>query len=301
MNVQDYKCIWSCHLRQMTRNAAPGLYAHCIAGPAAGRNGAEAWQPHGSVSWRAAEVPQQWRDSDGSAHVDDLALVVLQQPLGRSLGWFGVSGASSDSDGARTQGGGRDGGSRDSASRDSASNSGRSSTYVEVDVAGYPDDRENGSMWLQQGCRLSLCGTAAERPAPATAAVQQQQGCAQAQAGSLAYHNCKTRGGFSGAPLWLPPQPSAGDGRVGPPVAAQRQAPPQAQPQLAMPGSNGSSNGAVEGVWPAAVAAAMHVAGEERTRRNVDGSVQKQSLGVALVFNDRHASWLREAVQRHAC
>jgi hypothetical protein len=81
----------------------------------------------------------------------------------------------------------------------------------------------------------------------------------------LTYHDCQTRGGFSGAPLYYLP----------------------------------ASGGNVEG--SGAVAVGMHVAGSTHTRQYPDGSVRQRSSGIALAFDYARTTWLCDAVAKHAC
>ncbi|KAG2430795.1 hypothetical protein HXX76_009771 [Chlamydomonas incerta] len=211
--------------------------AHCVYDPergiwwpglefSAGRNGAEDWEPEGSVTWRATEVPDGWRQrgrgggggggsSSGAASAAtataseqyDYAVVVLAEPLGRRLGWMDVG----------CGGGGGDGRAQP-LMEDGGAGGGDGMAWVQV--AGYPDDRPNGTLWTQR-CTLHTPRMPQEPwPAPAPEEGVAVAPAANRSSGSLSqaqqahgppptlpptYHGCDTRGGSSGSPLWAVP------------------------------------------------------------------------------------------------
>ncbi|GLC38535.1 hypothetical protein PLESTB_001736800 [Pleodorina starrii] len=229
--------------------------AHCVYDPAqdiwwpglefsAGRNGASAWAPYGTATWRATEVPEGWRRSGGAgtagAELYDYAVVVLAAPLGRQLGWMQPGGCRPTDDTAP----------------------------VVVQVAGYPDDRENGTLWLDT-CRLLP---------PSGGDSQGGGGGGDGGGGggsALRYHDCHTRGGNSGSPLWLPPGTAASASAS----ASASPAPPS------------SSSPCVLG---------MHVAGERVRRWDAAGRLyDSRTRGVAVDLEGAAGAWLRAAIAQH--
>ncbi len=176
----------------------------------------------------------------------DYALVVLAEPIGRRVGWMQVGGGCNDAgsgaggeDKPTTTGGDVKQGK--GAPDDGGGASGRALKEVGiwglgrpatvpktrrqlqqgpqqqvqaqalVTVAGYPDDKENGTLWAET-CTLDL-GAGAENGGGSSSNSQGLVG-GDAQAGAgpppLRTHNCHTRGGNSGSPLWV--QVRAGNG-----------------------------------------------------------------------------------------
>lgn len=71
--------------------------AHCVYNPEfdfwwggtdfyPGRSGPDNWSPHGSVSKAKAVVPENWRKYTDYDY--DVAMLILQRPIGNSVGWF---------------------------------------------------------------------------------------------------------------------------------------------------------------------------------------------------------------------
>ncbi|KAG2491201.1 hypothetical protein HYH03_010411 [Edaphochlamys debaryana] len=259
--------------------------AHCVYDPSrgiwwpglefsAGRNGPSAWDPFGRVSWRATEVPDGWKRSGGGDEAYDFALVVLTEPLGRRLGWMRLPGPAAAGGGA----GGADG--RGAAERVTEGAAGAcsgaalealaaASPWVPVGVAGYPDDRDNGTLW-SQACSLRM-GGAVEAVGGAAAGAdggggpggEKQEPWPRPQ---LLRHGCATRGGNSGSPLWLQQkEDEPGGGRGGAPCAL-----------------------------------AMHVAGRTRSTYDTAGRrTHSSSYGLAVSLAGAAGDWLREMVARH--
>ncbi|EFJ51632.1 hypothetical protein VOLCADRAFT_87265 [Volvox carteri f. nagariensis] len=239
--------------------------AHCVYDPlrdiwwpglefsaGAGRNGASAWAPYGTVTWRATEVPKAWRRSGGAgapgAEMYDYALVVLAEPLGRRLGWMqpGGCGLYDRHFAVHTDAGGgvanaeraaagfkftekqpqpitvqvRTGckAARSSAAGGGGGGGAGRKAYLPVHpytqmfaaeppefpiphtpcpVAGYPDDKENGTLW-REVCRVMR---AAGGGGGGSSGGSASDGGSTASA--LSYHDCNTRGGNSGSPLWV--------------------------------------------------------------------------------------------------
>ncbi|KAG2445111.1 hypothetical protein HYH02_008978 [Chlamydomonas schloesseri] len=328
----------------------PGLeFSTGAAAGGGGRNGAEDWEPQGTVTWRATEVPEGWKrrrrsgggggGGGGGAHTTeaavqverfDFAVVVLAEPLGRRLGWMDVGCGSNgggdgggDGDGDGSGGGGGDNAGEEpcgdgvgDASADGSGDRGDAKGQW-VQVAGYPDDRPNGTLWTQRCRLLALPRLRPQLPPPSSnhtvglwgddAAVPAAAGShtmATATAASLpppmltVYHDCDTRGGNSGSPMW----------RV---AASAPAASPTGQPAC----------GAERSGRPRALA--MHVAGESRRRWDGSGRLAASSRrGVAVSFvaeaaaqagaraaavggsgvwvDTGAAEWIRAAIARHA-
>ncbi|PNH01608.1 AP-2 complex subunit mu [Tetrabaena socialis] len=208
--------------------------------PAAGRNGPDEWAPHGTVTWRAVDVPEQWRRGGPSGtgpEPYDYALVVLSAPLGRRLGWLQVGGCCSP------------------ASR--AGNTTRRSAARRCAVAGYPDNQQNGTMWSER-CRLyRLNGS--------TVGSRSSGGAGAGDGGgSLSWHDCHTRGGNSGSPLWMEPASTA-----------------DAPAEDSSPDASGL-RGRRQEQQPVACALAMHVAAESTRRWDASGRLySSRTRGVA--------------------
>lgn len=142
--------------------------AHCVYSPQydvwwpgldfyPGRNGRRSWSPHGFVSSKKAEVSPKWKETKGGFQ-HDYAIIVTKKPIGDELGWLDMGQGLSQFTAA---------GARDPPA-------------LLLNIAGYPDNKENGSMWYD-------------------ACLAQQW----RYMGDLMVHNCRARGGNSGSPLWV--------------------------------------------------------------------------------------------------
>ncbi|GFR45520.1 hypothetical protein Agub_g6913, partial [Astrephomene gubernaculifera] len=169
----------------------------------------------------------------------------LAAPLGRQLGWMRAGGCGSG--GAGSAKGGGQGAVK--------------ATWVQV--AGYPDNKENGTLWME---RCALYGTTGNKNGNSGGKGD----------GGLSYHNCHTRGGNSGSPLWVMQQ--------------QRQEGHR---------KNGASSTQLQ-----ACAVGMHVAGEVLRRWDEGGRMyDKRDRGAAVSFDEGEGGageWIRQAIERHS-
>lgn len=146
-----------------------------------GRNGRQHWEPFDEEKAHTIEIPDQWREtsSGGRRHSHDIAILIITKPIGRKLGWLPVTGNAQPPRVCKPT---RQPSCRTSAS-DSLKTHGRTAQgagRMLVNMAGYPDNQENGSMWSQ------IC----------------EMDRALYHKGDYAIHHCDGRGGDSGAPLW---------------------------------------------------------------------------------------------------
>lgn len=196
---------------------------------------------HGTCAALSCLLPPELRSGAGdpSAVQYDYALVVLAEAIGRRVGWMQVGGGYSNGEGPAegstvpaATGGAVKEGQGTPPTPDHGGTSGRALKGLDayggkhpasalrrrglqqqvqaqalVTVAGYPDDKENGTLWAET-CTLDL-GAGAGNGGGSQGLVA---GGAQAGVGPppLRTHNCHTRGGNSGSPLWV--QVRAGDG-----------------------------------------------------------------------------------------
>ncbi|PNH07558.1 Glutamyl endopeptidase, partial [Tetrabaena socialis] len=234
--------------------------AHCVYDPktdtwwpglefSAGRNGPDEWAPHGTVTWRGVDVPEQWRRgrSSGAAGSEpyDYALLVLSAPLGRRLGWLQVGVCCSPAS--------RAGNTTRHQQQQQQQQSGRLPPCggIWVRVGGYPDNQQNGTMWDER-CRLygSSVGGRGSRGADGGG-----------EGGGLSWHDCHTRGGNSGSPLWMEPGWTA-----------------------EAPAENSSADASSpreqrQEQQPVACALAMHVAAESTRRWDASGACTAAARG----------------------
>ena len=157
------------------------------------------WEPLGKAEKQDVVLSPGWKEGPEKGQSQhDYAVLITKQALGRKLGWlnpgvpkpqgFSASAASCSSNGATTTaaGGGGGGGVRGDPSADGSwadaadMLQGAAQQYPLLQVAGYPDNRLNGSMWH------GSCGMFD----------WQLQG-------KYMWHGCSSRGGNSGSPLWV--------------------------------------------------------------------------------------------------
>ena len=152
----------------------PGTTLH------AGRNAPD-WSPFGAAPAARAEVPAAWQ-SRGDPAADVALLLLADGRAADAAGWLPLRGCGEQA-----------------AALDAALASGA----AVLSVAGYPDDRENGTMWA------GACGARRwrDRPSSRSLGVDGGGGGGGALGGTgtagLLEHDCGTRGGDSGAPLWV--------------------------------------------------------------------------------------------------
>jgi V8-like Glu-specific endopeptidase len=162
----------------------PGTTVH------AGRN-APAWSPFGAAPVARAEVSAAWQ-ARGDPAADVALLLLADGRAADAAGWLPLASCGEQA-----------------AALDAALASGE----AVLSVAGYPDDRENGTMWAG-ACgarrwrdRPSALGGGGSRGVAATSGSGGVSGGAGGSSGSgtagLIEHDCGTRGGDSGAPLWV--------------------------------------------------------------------------------------------------
>jgi hypothetical protein len=245
------------------------------------------WSPLGSARKRDVHLSPGWRQQPAGRPQHDVALITLQEPVGKKLGWFGLPNATWAA--AQLL---RQSAPASAVATSPAHRLGNSSSVLKPEdlgealggdaatltVVGYPDNKINGSMWAQS-CRPVRWGFD----------------------NGLLWHACATRGGNSGSPIFIREAargPSGGGSGTAAVVVAMHVA--------SLRAARGSMFG--RGLEAELRAGGLPVELADDTAESQHEVSSGDSEGGALLvvpvgvpFAGETLSWLERAIQDHTC
>jgi V8-like Glu-specific endopeptidase len=105
------------------------------------------WAPLGSAAKHDVRLHPNWtREGSRGKPAADAAIIITQQPIGRRVGWLRHT-APANAAGAAGAAGGVSRGSRGVTAAGAAAAA--AAAGLPLQIAGYPDNKANGSMWQQ--------------------------------------------------------------------------------------------------------------------------------------------------------